>query len=449
MSELKEKVMNCLKMAEEIERAGVIKDKLNTTFRENLRYEFLRFMSYLSTGDGYTDAKELEFINKILDYRMTEGQIKSIILYDNLNDDKYRKAVPFAIKGFVLCDAKNKLGDGKKRANELVNTFRMLGQEFIACNDVTSDGEIKLLTDYMAVMESFLKDYGLYSSKLAIKEQKVEKKSVEEVLEEMNALVGLEGVKKEVNSLVNLLKIQKIREERGLKQPNVSKHLVFSGNPGTGKTTIARMLAGIYNSLGILSGGQLIEVDRSGLVSGYIGQTATKVNEVVEKALGGVLFIDEAYTLTANKGEGDFGQEAVDTLLKAMEDNRDNLIVIVAGYPDLMEEFLNSNPGLRSRFNKFILFEDYESEELFEILMGMSVKQQYEFSEDAKQKAKSYFTQACENKSDNFANAREVRNYFEKAVAKQATRLVQNINNLDDKMLITIEAEDLENFCGV
>ena len=242
MSDIKSQVEECLKQAEEIERAGVIKDKLNTTFRENLRYEFLKFLVYLSDGDGYVDEKEIAFINSTLGYRMTEGQIKSIMFYDKLHDDSYTRKVPFALKGFVLCDAGRKLNDDKKRANNLVNTFRALGQEFVACNDVTSEREVNMLTDYLAVMEKFLKEYGLYDSKLSVKARKAEKRSVDEVLEELNQLVGLDGVKQEVNSLVNLLRIQKLREEKGMKQPNVSKHLVFSGNPGTGKTHIATAL---------------------------------------------------------------------------------------------------------------------------------------------------------------------------------------------------------------
>lgn len=450
MSDIKNRVNECLKMADEIEMAGVIKDKLPTSFKENLRYEFLKFLSYLSLSDQFTDAKELTFINDTLGYKMTEAQIRTISFYDKLNDDSYTQNVPFALKGFVLCDAKHKINDNKRRATELVNTYRDLGQEFIACNDISSEREVTNLTNYISMLEKCLKEYGLNStSKLSVQTKQVEKKSVEETLEELNSLVGLEGVKAEVNSLVNLLKIQKIREERGMKQPSISKHMVFSGNPGTGKTTVARMLASIYASLGILKGGQLVEVDRSGLVVGYIGQTATKTAEVIETAIGGILFIDEAYTLTSNKGEGDFGQEAVDTLLKMMEDHRDDLVVIVAGYPDLMEEFVNSNPGLKSRFNKYIMFEDYEADELIKILESTAKKQQYVLSEAAKVKATEYFTQAVENKSENFANAREVRNYFEKAVAKQATRLVSHVNNLTDEMLLTIEAEDLESFVSV
>lgn len=185
-----------------------------------------------------------------------------------------------------------------------------------------------------------------------------------------------------------------------------------------------------------------MEVDRSGLVSGYIGQTAAKVMEVVDTALGGVLFIDEAYTLTANKGQGDFGQEAVDTLLKAMEDNRDNLVVIVAGYTDLMEQFLDSNPGLRSRFNKFMKFEDYTAEQLLEIIKSMAAKQDYVLSEGARVAALEYYRKVTADKPENFGNARDARNFLEKAISNQAGRIV-GIKDIDKETIMTIEAEDL------
>jgi SpoVK/Ycf46/Vps4 family AAA+-type ATPase len=234
-----------------------------------------------------------------------------------------------------------------------------------------------------------------------------------------------------------------MREEMHMKPPSVSLHMVFSGNPGTGKTTVARLLSGVYKSLGLLEKGHLVEVDRSGLVSGYIGQTATKVQEVVQKALGGILFIDEAYTLTSGKGEGDFGQEAVDTLLKAMEDHRDELVVIVAGYPELMNGFLDSNPGLRSRFNKFLYFEDYKPEELVEILEDQCKKAEYRMSEEAHDLALAFFEDRVAKHLDNFANGRDARNYFEKAVANQASRIVE-LDQVDETVLQTLEAVDFQ-----
>ncbi|GHV89343.1 hypothetical protein AGMMS50267_17030 [Spirochaetia bacterium] len=268
-------------------------------------------------------------------------------------------------------------------------------------------------------------------------------KSLDEYIMELNELIGLKRVKDEVNTIINLLKVKKLRESKGLKQASMSLHLVFSGNPGTGKTTIARILGNIYRALGVLSKGHLIEVDRAGLVAGYIGQTAIKTTEVIAKAMGGILFIDEAYSLTENGSDNDYGNEAVDTLLKAMEDHRDDFIVIVAGYPEPMSNFLKSNPGLQSRFNTFIHFDDYSANELFDIFLGLCKKYSYTISDEAKEYLCEYFVILYNNKQDNFANAREVRNFFENTMKKQANRLVLD-NDITDDELLEITLGDLK-----
>ena len=263
---------------------------------------------------------------------------------------------------------------------------------------------------------------------------------IDEILEELNSLTGLTTVKAEVRDLVNVQKINVKRKALGMKEADVSKHLVFSGNPGTGKTTVARILAKVYHELGILKTGQLVEVDRSGLVAGYIGQTAIKTKEVIESALGGILFIDEAYTLSAKRGEGDFGQEAIDTILKYMEDRRDEFIVIVAGYPDLMDEFLDSNPGLRSRFNKFIHFPDYTAEELEAIFESTAHKNGYSIAGDVGPWLIGYYTDKLALQEPNFANARDVRNLFEKAVTRQAGRLADKKDVTKEELeVLTLE----------
>ena len=265
--------------------------------------------------------------------------------------------------------------------------------------------------------------------------------NIDDLRTELNELIGLDGIKREVNNLINMVTVHKLREANGLNTVDMSLHMVFSGNPGTGKTTIARIMARVYRSLGVLSKGQLVEVDRSGLVAGYVGQTAAKTTKVIESALGGVLFIDEAYSLTG-KSENDFGAEAIDTLLKAMEDHRDDLIVIVAGYDGLMDDFVHSNPGLESRFNRFLHFDDYSVDEMMAILDLRLKKGQYTLDDAAREAARAYI-EAANTSSISFGNARGVRNIFERMLVEQANRLSAETNLTKDQLMTITEADVL------
>ena len=248
------------------------------------------------------------------------------------------------------------------------------------------------------------------------------KPDFDELMAQLDSLVGLDDVKKDIKNLMNLVKVRRLRKENGLPIPPMSLHMVFMGNPGTGKTTVARIISGLYAAIGVLEKGQLIEVDRSGLVAGYVGQTALKTQEVIKSALGGVLFIDEAYSL-ASGGENDFGREAIETILNAMEDHRDELIVVVAGYDGPMEKFINSNPGLQSRFNKYFYFPDYNGEQLLHIFKGQCKKNGYALTEEAEAEAKAMFEELYENRGENFGNGRDVRNVFEDTVVRQSNRV--------------------------
>lgn len=266
--------------------------------------------------------------------------------------------------------------------------------------------------------------------------------TLEELLAELDGLCGLEQVKQDVKSLINLVKVRRLREEAGLPVPPMSLHLVFLGNPGTGKTTVARLLARLYHAIGVLPKGQLVEVDRSGLVAGFVGQTALKTQEVIQKAIGGVLFIDEAYALVNQDNGNDFGREVIEVLLKNMEDHRDDLIVIAAGYSGLMEKFIHSNPGLESRFNKYFYFEDYDGAQLFTILQSMCVKNGYVLTPEGEALARRELMALYEDRDENFGNARDVRNLFEQAVARQSDR-VARLEAPTREQLMALRPEDL------
>ncbi len=264
------------------------------------------------------------------------------------------------------------------------------------------------------------------------KEEIPPKEKIEDLLAELDSYVGMDAIKEEVRSLINMVQVYKLRREHDLPTTDMSLHMVFSGNPGTGKTTVARIMARIYHSLDILSKGQLVEVDRSGLVAGYVGQTALKTQKVIEKAMGGVLFIDEAYALNG-KSENDFGQEAIDTILKAMEDHRDDLVVIVAGYTELMDRFIHSNPGLESRFNRFLMFEDYTPEQMLAIFKMQCKKGCYVLAEGTEELVRDFIAE--ESADDSFGNARGVRNLFEHILVAQNNRLAKMENVTRDDLM--------------
>ncbi|MBR6397035.1 MAG: AAA family ATPase [Lachnospiraceae bacterium] len=353
---------------------------------------------------------------------MNEKREKYIISYIK---SFYAKVIPF------LIDSSNKAVVNERYVFKKMTQDPELPKDLDAYKQVPLAAVPTFAEDNEIEIDA--KDY----EKTPEEEELMKKSTLDSLLEELNSLVGLDEVKKEIGSLINLIKVRKIREEKGLPQMDMSYHMVFTGSPGTGKTTIARLVSEIYKELGILSKGTLVETDRSGLVAGYVGQTALKVKEVVNKALGGILFIDEAYSLS-NSDANDFGKEAIDTLVKAMEDHRDDLVVIVAGYTKEMKDFLAANTGLISRFNKFITFEDYTPDELLQIMISMAGKVQMKLSDEAMRSLSDYLINMPEEGRRIFGNARGIRNVFESAVVNQANRIVLLEDpSIEDLSLIT------------
>ena len=431
--------------------------------KETLKAEFVDFLSYLSASDGTISKYEAEFITQYFGYSMTAEELRAYIDKNNTYTTEFEQRVPKTLEALVQRDNRLYKENGELASSlseAYICIFESVGKEFIVCDGEADQQEIDDFTTYTNMLKDYKKNNASFPNKVKssiatnnihagenipkFNEQGEREESLDELLDELNNLIGLQVVKNDVSSLVHMQEIKRLRKERGLKEIPISNHLVFYGNPGTGKTTVARLLARIYHVMGILPKGQFVEVDRSGLVAGYVGQTALKVQEVIEQALGGVLFIDEAYTLAYGNNSGnDYGQEAIDTLLKAMEDHRDDIIVIVAGYPDLMAQFIDSNPGLRSRFNKYINFEDYNVEDLTKIFIVMCKDAGYKPTDEALNYAAEIFANKYKNRGKNFANAREVRNFFESATLKQADRLFE-VDNPSNEQLETLELEDVE-----
>ncbi len=421
--------------------------------------EAANLVSAVVDADGRHTTEELERWTSALGSKLTPPMIlttKKLRHDDTLGGTRAwleRPSTMFDL--LVKADAR----DGERRANAYYRQAMTLAHATAALDRVPSADEIDAIGRYRTILLRAMDDHAVprpgqpaarqstaataTTGAAAVAVESAAElpaaRPIDDLLAELDALVGLAVVKDEVRRLTSLLRIQELRAEHGLATMETSKHLVFSGNPGTGKTTVARLLSQIFRTLGVVTKGHLVETDRSGLVAGYVGQTATATRKVLESALGGTLLIDEAYAL-ARGGENDFGLEAVDTIVKFMEDHRDDLSIVAAGYPAEMDELIGSNPGLKSRFTRTIPFPDYTTEELIAIFELISGKQQYELDESGRAALADAID--AEPRGRGFGNARFVRNVFEAAVGRHAVRLA-DVPTPTKAQLSTLTADDI------
>ncbi len=418
----------------------------------------LGLMGHLIGADGNASDDELQFVIEMArpfqPQEPTTRETAEVVRKAAKRTDLSQ--VPGYFRAVVDADR----SAGTRQSADVLWCMRELGLGVIAADQRSDPAEVETLTRHLSTLRAFAEAQGVKvrwaepAGGVAGDAERAaagtrgevappDAATLDELLNRLRALIGLARVKEEVETLTNIIRVRAIRREKGLPIPPLSLHMVFAGNPGTGKTTVARILAEIFHALNVLERGHLVEVDRAGLVAGYVGQTAGKVTEVVERAIGGVLFIDEAYALTASRGQTDFGYEAVDTLVKLMEDHREELVVIVAGYPAPMQRFVSSNPGLESRFNRYVEFPDYTAAELRKIFDKLCGEGEYTLGADAGKLADRLFKQMEEAKGSNFANGRAVRNLYERALAQQANRIAK-VADPSREALCELAASDLD-----